>query len=176
MCKKMKKFLPGLLPWVPVLLWMALIFFLSSKSGAESGSMSGGFIEKAAAFLIPGFSEQTQAQREAVIDRLQYVTRKAGHIAEYAILGALVTSALLQLRLTMRKRFPAAVGIGIVYAVTDEVHQLFVPGRSGSAFDLLFDGLGIFLGVLAVLGIYSAHKKRKKRRTGQRAVKVHRNR
>jgi VanZ family protein len=71
------------------------------------------------------------------------VLRKIAHAAEYAVLGALLFRAL-------GRELPA-VAIGIAYAVTDEVHQVFVPGRQGAAFDVLVDAAGVLVGVY-VLG------------------------
>ncbi|HIU52150.1 MAG TPA: VanZ family protein [Candidatus Merdicola faecigallinarum] len=49
--------------------------------------------------------------------------------------------------------------IGVIYAITDEIHQLFVPGRSGEIRDVLIDGLGIIVGIIL---IYQFKKKRGK--------------
>ncbi len=69
--------------------------------------------------------------------------RKIAHAAEYAVLGALLLRAV-------GRELPAAA-IGIAYAVTDEVHQAFVPGRQGAVLDVLVDAVGVLLGVY-VLG------------------------
>ena len=67
------------------------------------------------------------------------VLRKLAHTVEFAILGALLLRAL-------RAELPA-LAAGIAYAVTDEVHQLFVEGRRGSVVDVLIDGVGAAVGV-----------------------------
>jgi len=69
--------------------------------------------------------------------------RKIAHATEYAVLGLLLLRAL-------GRELPAAA-VGIAYAVTDEVHQAFVPGRQGAAVDVLVDSVGVLLGVY-VLG------------------------
>jgi VanZ family protein len=71
-----------------------------------------------------------------------YVLRKLAHVTEYAILGALLAHAL-------RRRDALAVGLGIAYAATDELHQHFVPGRVGAPLDVLIDGVGVLVGVAA---------------------------
>ena len=68
--------------------------------------------------------------------------RKAAHVTEYAILGALLFRAL--------EREVPALAAGIAYACTDEIHQHFVPGRNGSPLDLLFDAVGVAAGILLV--------------------------
>jgi VanZ family protein len=68
--------------------------------------------------------------------------RKIAHAAEYAVLGALLLRAI-------GRELPAAA-ISIAYAVTDEVHQAFVPGRQGAVVDVLIDAVGVLLGVYVV--------------------------
>jgi VanZ family protein len=66
--------------------------------------------------------------------------RKLAHAAEFAVLGFLLARAVGPGRL--------ALGLGIAYAVSDELHQHFVPGRQGSPFDVAIDAVGVALGVL----------------------------
>lgn len=96
--------------WLPVVVWAALIFTLSSIP--DLGTGLGGW---------------------------DLALRKIAHAAEYAVLGALLLRAL-------RRELPAAA-IGIAYAVTDEIHQTFVPGRHGAPLDVLVDALGVLFGV-----------------------------
>ncbi len=68
------------------------------------------------------------------------VLRKLAHAGEFAVLGALLLRALRDER--------AALAAGIAYAISDEVHQHFVPGRVGSPVDVLIDSAGVAVGVL----------------------------
>lgn len=67
------------------------------------------------------------------------VLRKIAHTAEYAILGALLVRAT--------GRAGIAFALGVLYAVSDEVHQSFVPGRIGSPVDVAIDAIGVAIGV-----------------------------
>jgi VanZ family protein len=69
------------------------------------------------------------------------VLRKIAHAVEFAILGALLARATSSAGL--------ALGLGTLYAVSDEVHQAFVPGRVGSPFDVAIDTIGVAIGVAA---------------------------
>jgi VanZ family protein len=69
------------------------------------------------------------------------VLRKLAHATEFAILGLLLARAVRSPRL--------AVGLGVLYAVSDELHQLTVAGREGSPLDVAIDAVGVTLGVLA---------------------------
>jgi VanZ family protein len=68
--------------------------------------------------------------------------RKVAHAAEFAVLGFLLARAI--------GRDGPALALGIAYAVSDEVHQHFVPGRLGSPLDVLVDAVGVAIGVLLV--------------------------
>ncbi len=68
------------------------------------------------------------------------VLRKLAHAAEFAVLGGLLLRALRDER--------AALAAGIAYAISDELHQHFVPGRVGSPFDVAIDSVGVAIGVL----------------------------
>ncbi len=68
--------------------------------------------------------------------------RKLAHMTEYAVLGFLLLRAL-------GRELPAVVA-GVAYAVTDEIHQTFVPGRHGVWYDVVVDGVGILIGVYAL--------------------------
>ncbi len=65
--------------------------------------------------------------------------RKLAHTVEYAILGALLARAT--------RRAWLAVMLGVLYAVSDEIHQTFVPGRMGSPVDVAIDAVGVAVGV-----------------------------
>jgi VanZ family protein len=68
------------------------------------------------------------------------VLRKLAHAAEYAVLGALLVRAT--------ERPGLAFAVGVLYAVSDEIHQSFVPGRMGSPLDVVLDAVGVAAGVL----------------------------
>ena len=80
------------------------------------------------------------------------VLRKLAHTAEYAILGALLVRAT--------GRSWLALGLGVLYAASDEFHQTFVRGRHGSPVDVLIDAVGLACGIL----LWNATRARRARR------------
>jgi VanZ family protein len=68
------------------------------------------------------------------------VLRKLAHAAEFAVLGALLLRAT--------DRAPFAFALGSLYALSDELHQVLVPGRMGSPLDVAIDIVGVACGVL----------------------------
>ena len=108
--------------WLPAVLWMGFIYYLSSKPGLAIG--------------------------EGAVD---FWTRKPAHIGEYAILFLLLFRALRgSSSLTGHKLYLASVVFTFLYGVTDEVHQVLVPLREGRILDLGFDLLGILAGFLVL--------------------------
>jgi len=99
------------LRFIPSILWMFFIFFLSSRSTTGIGT---GRTER---FLI----------------------LKTFHLIEYALL-------FLFLFFAFRKK-PQSLGLAYLYALSDEFHQWFIPGREGKFVDTLIDLLGIVIGI-----------------------------
>lgn len=119
--------------------WMALIFFFSSQTGGESAGLSTRVVD----LLAPAFPALDPAA-------LGTLVRKAAHVSEFAVLGALLTWAWPR---EARWSLLAPLLIGIGYAASDEVHQLFVPGRSGQVSDVLIDAVGVLIGIALVAGV-----------------------
>ena len=131
--------------WLPLVVWMAAIITFSSDVG--SGEHTGGWILPLLRLLAPW---ATNAQ----FDGLHWLLRKAGHIAEYAILTALWYRALGRGRgATPRGAAAIAFTFSVAWAVIDEIRQSFVPSRTASAIDVATDSLGAMLVVtVAILG------------------------
>ncbi len=127
----------GLYILAPVF-WMAVIFTLSHQPAAVSSGQSG---------VIVGHLQQAMPGVSTAI--LTFLVRKSAHIIAYFILGILMYRAL---RITIRRwqtRTVASFALlsCSLYAVTDEIHQLFVPGRSGELRDVMIDSIAALVGV-----------------------------
>jgi VanZ family protein len=128
--------------WLPPLAWMALIWSVSSDLGSTDHS-AGPF----AWIMTALFPWATPAQ----IDLAHLIVRKTGHMVEYAILTALWFRTLSAgRRLPFTSSAPLALAISVVWAITDELHQSFVPSRTASAMDVIFDSTGAGLVLLAL--------------------------
>lgn len=103
-----------LVAWIPAILWMALLFYLSSRSTLPS-------------LPKPGWD---------------VLLKKGGHFAAYGILAALYLRALTWDAPLTRGHWWLAWGLTALYAVSDEVHQSFVPGRNAAVTDWLIDVTG----------------------------------
>ena len=129
--------------WLLVLSWMLLIFSLSAQPAAQSSQLSGGITDtviETVEKVVPNITINR--------DTLSHLIRKNAHFFAYLILGLLVTNALYQTtKIQSKRQIMLAFIICVLYAISDEVHQLFVPGRSGEVRDVIIDSAGAGVGI-----------------------------
>ncbi len=109
--------------WGPAIVWMLLIFFVSAQS-------------------------QLPSPETRWVD---FVFEKSAHSFEFAVLGALLLRALAADEPPHWRVVGLAVLLAWSYALSDEFHQRYVPGRSADWLDILFDWLGASLGAYLML-------------------------
>ncbi len=117
---------------------MVTIFLLSAENGEQSSNTSGTFV-KILTFIL-GFTPPED------------VVRTLGHFCEFAALGFLSANMLFAYKEKLKPVLTALLSLG--YAVTDEIHQLFVPDRACQLSDLAVDFGGIILGTIVFSVIY----------------------
>ena len=154
--------------WCVALIVAAVIFFLSAQQASESKELSGQTIRLVASVLVPDFAELSPAQQAKIVASWQGTVRNTAHAFAYFVLGSICLLALLQYPLPMKKRLALAFSISVVYAFTDEIHQLFVDGRAFQWSDLGTDAAGALVGILLVLGMYSCGRGRRRGAAGKR--------
>ena len=145
-------------------LWMIVIFWFSAKVAEDSGEMSrsvGMLIGKAA---IKEYKEWPGEKQKAFAEKIDYPVRKAAHATEYALLGILLTGAILDLEKPWKRQLAACFLAGAAYAASDEFHQLFVPGRSGQVKDVMIDSAGVAAGIILACLAIKAFQRRKPRK------------
>lgn len=128
-----------------IILCMALIFCFSSDSAEVSTKKSDGLIVKTCEFVLG--RELNKVEKEKYIDQFVFFVRKGAHFTIYCILGILIMSYFKEIYLVNKKGILIAFIICFLYACSDEIHQLFVPGRSGEIRDVLIDSIGSLLGI-----------------------------
>jgi len=155
--------------WVPVLLWLAVIF--SASADKSSGQRSSRIIAPIVRFLVPNISQKN-------LDTIVHSVRKTAHMTEYAVLALLLFRALAKVGRGVPAE-PSAVPVGrsvevgrsvlaepppsfplragaiafalsALYAMTDEFHQTFVPSREGQITDVIIDSFGAAAGLCAL--------------------------
>ena len=135
--------------WLPVLLWMWLIF--SASGDSNSAVRSSRIIAPLVRWLLPDLSEEA-------VQAVVLFVRKCAHVAEYAVLALLLWHAL------RRPPKPGsapwrwseaglALAVAALYAATDELHQTMVPSRQGCVRDVLLDTSGAALALLCLWAV-----------------------
>lgn len=147
---------------VLLVIWMVFIFSMSSQDSKKSSNTSGETI-KVVLSTVPEFNKQPEEVQEHVVEELQFITRKSAHFIAYMILGILAILLLLQFE-NISKKPQFAFLICVLYAASDEIHQLFVPGRAGQIRDVLIDSCGSIVGIAVVLLFIKLIKMRRKRK------------
>ena len=176
-----------------MLLWMALIFFYSSRQADVSAEDSGRIGITLGRIFISDFEEWPEEEQQEFAARIDHPVRKTAHAAEYAVLGFLAAGACAGTAGSagtsrssgmagssgtagssgvaesagtaessgvagrtgngawrkFRKEMFLPWLIAALYAASDEIHQLFVPGRSGQLSDVILDSAGALAGVAA---------------------------
>lgn len=129
-----------------LILWMGVIFYLSGEPATESSARSGEIIEAVRPFLSL-FS----------VDNMTSFVRKSAHVVAYFILGILVYNVVRAYNFTQSRTIAISMFFSLLYAVSDEIHQMFVPGRSGELRDVLLDTAAATLGI-ALIHLYFRNK------------------
>ena len=146
-----RHFQTSIVKWIFLALtvgWMILIFWFSARPGQESTEMSMSAGEKVAYLFVPGYRNWTEEEQKELAGRIDYPVRKCAHAAEYMVLAVWVFLTVSSFRKKSKGAFIPAWLITTAYAATDEIHQLFVPGRSGRATDVCIDAAGALVGIL----------------------------
>jgi len=125
------------LSWGPVVIWATIIFWFSTESFAASETSR--FLGPTLSWLFPDLSPDRFATIHISI-------RKLGHWSEYFIFALLVFRALPHGPVGSRGAY--ATAISLLYAISDEIHQAFIPGRTASFNDVLLDLCGAVCAIL----------------------------
>ena len=152
---------------LPMIVVMTTIFIFSMAPAEKSAGTSGGIL----AVIVDLLEKMTATTFSAeALDIMHTLLRKSAHIMEYAILGATVVFAFYPEisdfvfsksdgaspadcgRSPLFITIPLAVSA--LYSASDEIHQLFVPGRSGEVLDVIIDSCGALIGILITNAIY----------------------
>ena len=123
--------------------WMAVIFILSHQPASVSSGLSSGITE----FLIDLFKGIFRGS-DAEIEGIHTLVRKNAHFIAYFILGILLLNAIRKNGNLQFRDISLAFAVSILYAISDEIHQLFIDGRSGEIRDVLIDSAGAATGII----------------------------
>lgn len=135
--------------WVAVIVIMAVIFSFSAQPADESSATSSPFVDLYMRLVHPEADSLSPEEQFELRESASFIVRKTAHFTIYTLLGLLSAAAVTA---TFSGsgfwRLWLPILIGALYAVSDEFHQSFVPGRSCELRDMAVDSAGVLLGVL----------------------------
>lgn len=129
-----------------VIFWMITIFHFSNQQGTGSSSTS----KKVTDIIINTLDikkEKTEKEKEKMVKVIEPYIRKIAHYTIYTVGGILIINCINLFIDKEKIIILSSAMIGILYAASDEVHQLFVAGRSGKIADVVIDSIGILTGI-----------------------------
>ena len=139
--------------WCAVALWMAVIFSFSAQNSEASSESSDSVVETVIKYFDRNFDSLTETEQAARCEQLSFYIRKAAHFSAFAVLGVLTASAVSRHTASLKLTAVLSEAICVLYAVSDEIHQYFVPGRACRLFDIGVDSAGCTLFILITLVI-----------------------
>lgn len=126
-----------------VIIWMIIIFNFSNQPATDSSKLSDGLILKSVRIIEKVLDKKFDD--EEILNNFVKPVRKLAHFTIYLLLGILVLNYINEFNLN--KYVLISFIICFIYAISDELHQLFIPGRSCEIFDVCIDSLGSFIGI-----------------------------
>ncbi|OOE14457.1 VanZ family protein [Fictibacillus arsenicus] len=155
----MKKFL---IYWLPVLIWMSMIFYASSQPYEKqdlrptiSNYINLEIIETLFSTVVIHYAgDEISIKALGSAHFIEFFIRKAAHFSMYFGLGFLIYRALSLSILNKRLVFIPSWVITILYAISDEIHQGFTPNRSPHIEDVMIDAIGGLFGIILAWLIY----------------------
>lgn len=147
------------------IIWMGVIFMFSAQVSDESKSSSNKVTSAVVNTVISIKKENiSEEKRQKIIEDKTFIVRKTAHFTEYFILGLILILYLQTKEKLATKYIILAIIFCVLYATSDEIHQLFVDGRSCKIMDILIDTCGSSLAILGFTSIYKITTNLKKQK------------
>lgn len=130
-----------------LLFWMCTVFYFSSQGSDNSSSTNSSFTE----FIInlnPNNAKLPTEEKAKLIEDWSTLIRKIAHYSIYTTGGFLMAFTFQSRNLNYKKNLILSTIVGGGYAITDEIHQYFVPGRSCQLLDMIIDTTGVVTGII----------------------------
>lgn len=136
------------------LIMLAIAFYVIFGLSAQDGEMSGSISQKVTEFIVKVISKvKTMDIKTQLswIEKLHPIVRKLAHFGVYTVVGFSLMGFMCTF--DMRNIFKLLISfvVGVIYAISDEAHQYFIPGRNASIIDVGIDSLGVLTGIFILI-------------------------
>lgn len=156
---------------LPAFIMMVIIFIFSSKTAVESNDSSSVIATLVLETKEQIFGTSDNNSGDITIEFINHIVRKAAHMTEYAMLAILLGIHFFTIKVSTKKFFILNISICVLYAMSDEFHQLFVDGRSGQIGDVGIDSIGVVFGTLIFYLFIKKNMNRKNQRIRDNHIK-----
>ncbi|MDE5547269.1 MAG: VanZ family protein [Anaeroplasmataceae bacterium] len=140
-----------------------MIFYFSHQNGVSSSRMSNKVTKWVVNTFVSNYSNLPKDEQANILKNTSYVIRKLAHYSEYVVLGLFLFVAVYAFTSNQKIIFPVVSILGILYAVSDELHQYFIGGRAPAVKDVLIDSIGVLTILLLIGSILNLKRIRKKK-------------
>ena len=137
---------------------MVTIFLFSAQSAQDSSKLSGKIVNIVIKIVLPHYDELPSAKKHEIKEKVTLIVRKIAHFTEFTLLGFFLMMHLISYKPYIKtfnyKMFIRAcisLIIGVLYAFSDEIHQMFVADRYSSIYDVMIDGSGVLFGIAILI-------------------------
>lgn len=132
--------------WIFLILFMSIIYYMSSETAQESHRLSKGIVTTIKDYSnTSSINEKTEFIKAINFD---FIIRKLAHFTEYSLLGIFMFFTLYSSKISIRYCIILTLTLCFLYSISDEIHQIFVSGRTPRIYDVLVDTLGTIFGIL----------------------------
>ena len=122
------------------------IFIFSNQNGEKSGSVSRDFTKKVIEILHID-KNLNEIEKGNLIENSQFIVRKLAHFTIYTIAGINLYGFINTYNIKNKYKMIGALLVGIIYATSDEIHQMFSGGRTPAVMDVFIDSCGVLFGI-----------------------------
>lgn len=136
------------------LILLAIAFYVIFNFSSQDGEMSGSISQKVTEFIVKVVSKVKTMDITTQfhwIEKLHPIIRKLAHFGVYTVVGFSVMGFMCTFDMRNIFKLLISFGVGVTYAVSDEVHQYFIPGRNASIIDVGIDSLGVLTGIFILI-------------------------
>lgn len=142
-----RKILSRAAAFCPAAAWYLVIWRFSAQPALVSGALSDRLLYRLLEALSAVFRAQSEEGKRAIVLFLSFFERKAAHMFLYFVLTGLLLLGLHGISRGFGLKAGFSLGLCGILAAVDEIHQRFVPGRSGELRDVAVDlaGGAVFL-------------------------------
>ena len=145
-----------------ILIFLLIILFIrifnfSSQDGETSGNLSREVTETITK-NIKAIQRLEKSKKEIVLDKIEHFIRKLAHFSLYMSAGILTMCLMLTYKMELKKKIEISLIVNVIYAISDEIHQIFVPDRAAMIQDVGVDTFGIIIGITIVIIMFKVYK------------------